>query len=75
MVLRKQSMSISSRLVKPEVLRPLVKILGEDTRALRAKVTALRNTAAKGLKNYGAVLQQVYSYSTILQSHCIFALY
>ena len=42
-----------------EMLSPLVKILGEDVRALRAKVTALRNTAVKGLKNYRATLEQV----------------
>ena len=55
----RQSMNISSRMIKMEVLHPLVKILGEDARALRAKVTALRNTAVKGLKSYGATLQQV----------------
>ena len=42
-----------------EILRPLIQILGEDARALRAKVTALRNTAIKGLKNYRATLEQV----------------
>ena len=52
-------MNISSRMVKMEMLSPLVKILGEDVRALRAKVTALRNTAVKGLKNYRATLEQV----------------
>ena len=52
-------MNLSSRMVKMEILRPLVKILGEDARALRAKVTALRNTAVKGLKNYKASLEQV----------------
>ena len=46
-------------MIKPEVIRPLIKILGEDVRALRAKVTATRNVAVKGLKNYGATLQQV----------------
>ena len=55
----RQSMNISSRMVKMEILHPLVKILGEDARALRAKVTALRNTAVKGLKNYRATLEQV----------------
>ena len=52
-------MMISSRMINPEVLRPLVMILGEDARALRAKLTALRNTATKGLKSYGVTLQQV----------------
>ena len=55
----RQSKNISSRMMKMEVLHPLVKILGEDARSLRAKVTVLRNTAVKGLKNYGAILQQV----------------
>ena len=52
-------MNISSRMIKMEILRPLVMILGEDARALRAKVTALRNIAVKGLKNYRATLEQV----------------
>lgn len=54
-------MAISTRMINPEVLHPLVWILGEDARALRAKVMALRNTATKGLKNYGATLQQVHN--------------
>ena len=52
-------MNISSRMIKMEILRPLVQILGEDARALRAKVTALRNTAVKGLKSYRTTLEQV----------------
>lgn len=54
-------MIISTRLINPEVLRPLVMILGEDARALRAKITALRNTATKGLNSYATTLQQVYT--------------
>ncbi len=42
-----------------EVLRPLVLILGEETRTLRAKYSALRTGAEKGLGSYGASLQQV----------------
>lgn len=59
-------MAISTRLINPEVLRPLVWILGEDVRALRAKVAALRNTATKGLKNYGATLKQVQSFKQLV---------
>ena len=42
-----------------EVLRPLVLILGEETRTLRAKYSALRTGAEKGLNSYRASLQQV----------------
>ncbi len=52
-----------------EMLSPLVKILGEDARALRAKVTALRNTAVKGLKNYRATLEQVGEFMYIIPAH------
>ena len=56
--LRQQSISYNSRLIKSEVIRPLLNIISEDTRALRAKVTALRNVTVKGLKVYGTNLQQ-----------------
>ena len=42
-----------------EVIRPLVLILGEETRTLKAKYSALRGIAEKGLNSYGASLQQV----------------
>ena len=55
------SFSYSSHRVDPAALKPLLTILAEDTRALRAKTLALRNTAAKGFKNYNITLHQVGS--------------
>ena len=56
-----QSFSYSSHRIDPAALKPLLTILAEDARALRAKTLALRNTAAKGFKNYNTTLHQVGS--------------
>ena len=56
---RQQSYSYSSRLVDPAALQPLLLILGEDARTLRAKLLGLRNSTMKGLKMCNTTLQQV----------------
>ena len=59
MAYRQQSYSYSSRLVDPLALRPLIRILGEDARALKAKLVGVRNSAARGLKSCNTTLLQV----------------
>lgn len=62
MVYRQQSFTYRSRLVDPLALQPLVRILAEDTRTVKAKIVGLRNLAAKGLKSCNTTLQQVAIY-------------
>ena len=56
---RQQSLSQSFRGIRSSVIRPLLTILGEESRSLRAKLTSLRNVASKGLTSYATSLNQV----------------
>lgn len=60
-VYQKQSTALQSHMVNTTAVQPLLRILQEDTRALRAKLLSLRNTTAKGFKNHRLSLDQVRS--------------
>ena len=60
MLSRQLSHSINfGRSVRLDLVRPLVLILGEETRTLKAKYGALKNAAEKSLSSFGVNLQQV----------------
>ena len=42
-----------------EVIRPLVHILGEESRSLRAKFTTFRHSSIKGLNSFTSSFHQV----------------
>ena len=46
-------------MINPIAVQPLLRIVQEDARALRAKVLSLRNTTAKGFKGYRSGFDQV----------------
>ena len=57
---RQLSHSINfGRSLRLDVVRPLVLILGEESRTLSAKYRALRSLTEKGLSGFGGNLQQV----------------
>lgn len=58
-VYQKQCTTFQSHMVNATAVQPLLRILQEDTRALRAKLLSLRNTTAKGFKNHRLSLDRV----------------
>lgn len=60
-VYQKQCTTFQSHVVNTTAVQPLLRILQEDTRALRAKLLSLRNTTAKGFKNHRLSLDRVRS--------------
>ena len=56
---QKQSTTLRPHMINPIAVQPLLRILRDDTRALRAKVLTLKNTTAKGFKSYRFSFEQV----------------
>lgn len=51
--------SYHSHWISPHALQPLLHVLQDDAHALRTKVTTLKNTALKLIKNYAALFKEV----------------
>ncbi len=54
------SFNMSHRSMHLEVVRPLVRILAEESRSLRAKFTTFRHSSVKGLNGFTTSFQQVH---------------
>lgn len=58
-VYQKQSSTYHPHLINPIAVQPLLRILSDDTQAMRAKMLALRKSMVKGFSTYRLSFKQV----------------